>query len=120
MKKTQVRAIIILVIVLIIACIGNTDSHAEVDDHREFYPRLTVVIAKEWNELFVSWNIYCQDKDGNLWIFYDDAGDWDCGDICNLLMWNTGESEEEDEIIEVYWEGYTEDIVLWFNANGWR
>lgn len=42
------------------------------------------------------------------------------GDIVNLLMWNVSEHEKDNEIIEVYWEGYTEDISSFFQMNGWR
>lgn len=28
--------------------------------------------------------------------------------------------EEKDEIIEVYWEGYTENPVGFFSLEGWR
>lgn len=121
MKEIRACAIATaLTIAIIIACAFTLSASAEVGDRGEFYPRLTVVIEKEQIADTGLWIIYCQDRDGNIWAFYDDEGEWDVGDIANLLMWNMGEREEEDEIIEVYWEGYTEDISFWMHKNGWR
>ena len=66
------------------------------------------------------WVITCEDKMSNLWAFYDDVGEQAIGDIANLLMWNMGEHEEDNEIIEIYWEGYTENIEEFFHTTGWR
>lgn len=112
MKK--VTAIIITIIIL---CAIVTVT-AEVGDRGEFYPRLTVVIKKEQNIDTGLWVIYCQDRDGNMWAFYDDEGVWSVGDIANLLMWNVGKNEKEDEIIEAYWEGYTENPTGFFSLEG--
>lgn len=106
-------------VIIIILCAIVTAT-AEVGDRGEFYPRLTVVIEKEQNIDIDLWVIYCQDKDGNMWAFYDDEGVWNVGDIANLLMWNVGEHEEEDEIIEAYWEGYTENPAGFFSLEGQR
>ena len=116
MKK--VTAIIITIITL--CAIATATATAEVGDRGEFYPRLTVVVEKEQITDTGLWVIYCQDKDGEVWAFYDDVGDWDVGDIANLLMWNVGEYEEENEIIEVYWEGYTENPAGFFSLEGWH
>ena len=107
MKK--ITAIIITIITL--CAIATATATAEVGDRGEFYPRLTVVVEKEQITDTGLWVIYCQDKDGEVWAFYDDA---------NLLMWNVGEYEEENEIIEVYWEGYTENPVEFFSLEGWH
>ena len=117
MKQTKVVIIATIVtIVIMFSCSYIIPATAEVGDRGEFYPRLTVVVEKEQVADTGLWVIYCQDKDGDVWTFYDDEGEWDVGDIANLLMWNMGEHEEEDEIIEVYWEGYTE----FFSVEGWR
>ena len=83
-------------------------------DHGEMYPKLTVVI--ESTKVDDLWLVSCRDREGNVWAFWDDEGTWAYGDIANLLMWDL----EEDEIIEVYWEGYTENIQLFFQTIGWR
>lgn len=111
------KKIIAILITIIILCAIITAT-AEVGDRGEFYPRLTVIIEKKQITNTDSWIIYCQDKDGNVWAFYDDEEEWNVGDIANLLMWNIGECEEEDEIIEVYWEGYTENPAGFFSLKG--
>lgn len=110
----------ITIIIAIVALCMIAAATAEVGDRGEFYPRLTVVVEREQIADTDLWVIYCQDKDGNVWTFYDDEGEWNVGDIANLLMWNVGECEEEDEIIEVYWEGYTENPIGFFSLEGWH
>lgn len=120
MKEVKIITIAVIVtIAIMLSCACAMPAYAE-QDKGEFYPRLTVVIEKEQIANTGLWLIYCQDKDGSVWAFYDDEGEWDVGDIANLLMWNVGEREEKDEIIEVYWEGYTEDIDSFFQIEGWR
>lgn len=112
MKKT-IRTIIIATIItvaIMISCACAMPACAE--DHGEFYPKLTVVFETE--KVGDMWVVYCVDKNQNVWSFYDDKGAWTKDDIANLLMWNMGEREEDDEIIEVYWEGYTENINSFF------
>lgn len=103
---------VVAIIIVIIALCAIATAAAEVSDHSRLYPRLTIVIEKEQISDTGLWVIYCQDKDGNIWAFYDDEEVWNVGDIANLLMWNISEHEEEDEIIEVYWEGL-------FSLEGW-
>ena len=120
--RKQITVIIIATILtcaILISCSFAIPAGAEAEDHSEFYPRLTVVIEKEQIANTGLWVIYCQDKGGNVWAFYDDEGEWNVGDIANLLMWNLNETEEEDEIIEVYWEGYTENVKTFFQAMNW-
>jgi len=121
MKQTKVIiAATIVTIIIMLSCAYAIPATAEVGDRGEFYPRLTVVVETEQIEDSNSWIIYCQDKDGNVWAFFADVNKWDRGDIANLLMWNMGKREEEDEIIEVYWEGYTENVEAFFSLEGWR
>jgi hypothetical protein len=82
--------------------------------HGEMYPKLTVVI--ESTKVDDLWLVSCLDREGNVWTFWDDEGTWAYGDIANLLMWDIG----EEEIIEVYWEGYTENVELFFQIMEWR
>lgn len=82
--------------------------------HGEMYPKLTVVI--ESTKIDDLWLVSCRDREGDIWAFWDNEGTWAYGDIANLLIWDI----EEDEIIEVYWEGYTENVQLFFQTMGWR
>ena len=121
MKQTKIIIIATIVtIIIMLSCAYAMPAVAEVGDRGEFYPRLTVVVETEQIADSGWWIVYCQDKDGNVWAFYDDEGTWDIGDIANLLMWNLSEHEEEDEIIEVYWEGYTENPSGFFSLEGWH
>jgi hypothetical protein len=82
--------------------------------HGEMYPKLAVII--ESTKVDDLWLVSCRDREGNVWAFWDDEGTWVYGDIANLLMWGL----EEDEIVEVYWEGYTENVQSFFQTMGWR
>jgi len=121
--KKQIRTTIIATIatiIIIFSCALALPAVAEVCDRGEFYPRLTVVVETEQVEDSNLWIVYCQDKDGNVWAFFSGEDDWDEGDVANLLMKRVTEHEEEDEIIEVYWEGYTEDVETFFSLERWR
>ena len=118
MKKT-IRTIIIattIAIIIMISCAFALPACAE--DHGEFYPKITIVFKTE--KVGDMWVVYCQDKNGNVWAFYDDEEEWNVGDIANLLMWSIGEHEEDDEIVEVYLEGCTENINSFFQLIEWR
>lgn len=120
--KHTIKTIVIATIVTIaimLSCACAMPTCAESADRGEFYPKLVVVVETEQISTDL-WIITCEDRTGNLWAFYDDAREWSVGDIANLLMWNMGEREEDDEIIEVYWEGYTENIEEFFYVTGWR
>ena len=120
MKTTKIVIIAtIITVCLILSCAYALPVQAEAESRPEFYPKLTIVveIIPVSNDL---WIVECRDKDGHIWAFYDDELTWSNGDIANLLMWTINENEEEDEIIEVYWEGYTENITKWLQNNGWR
>ena len=101
---------------IMISCAFAMPVHAE--DHGEFYPKLTVVFETE--KVGAIWVVHCMDKSQNVWSFYDYEGTWAKGDIANLLMWDLNEHEEDDEIIEVYWEGYTENLETFFHVIEWR
>ena len=107
--KTCIIATIVTAII-ICSCAYTIPSQAEAGCPK-FYHKLTIVFKTE--KVGDYWVIYCMDKSRNIWTFYDESM-WIKGDIVNLLMWATRENEEEDEIIEVYWEGYTENISLFF------
>lgn len=117
MKKQFKTAIIATIItcMILISCACAMPAKAE---RPEFYPILTVVVNSVRIEDDL-WIVDCRDKDGHVHSFFDDEGTWEYGDVANLLMWAT-EVEEEDEVIEVYWEGYTEDIEQFFETLEWR
>lgn len=112
------RIVIIATIItcaIIIGCFCVIPVYAE--DYGEFYPLLTIVTnTQQEGEWYI---VECTDKSGNQWIFYSDDNSWQRGDIANLLMWNIGASQFENEIIEVYWEGYTEDISQFYTVLTW-
>jgi hypothetical protein len=110
MKKIIIATAITCAI--IIACSFALPACAEVGDRGEFYPRLAVVTAYEQVGDTDLWVIYCTDKDGEVWSFYGEEEDAHIGMMYNLLMWNMGEAEEEDEIIEVYYEGRMDTMQM--------
>ena len=109
MKK--ITAIIITIIALCAIATATADRG-------EFYPRLAVVTAYEQIEGTDEWIITCTDKDGKEWAFYGEEEDAHIGNVFNLLMWNVGETETDDEIVEVYYEGRMDHNALraWLNG----
>ena len=115
--KKQIHATIIATIatiMIILSCAVAIPATAEVGDRGEFYPRLTVVVDR------IETKVYCRDRDGNIWVFFDEEEEWEEGDIANLLMWKKDIHENHDEIVEVYWEGYTENVEGFFSLEGWH
>lgn len=108
-----------ITIAIIIACSFVMTASAEVGDRGEFYPLLTVVTGYERIGDTDMWIIDCTDKDGRVWSFYGEKEDAHIGNVYNLLMWNMGEAEEDDEIIEVYYEGRMDDhaLMAWLNGS---
>ena len=86
-------------------------------DRGEFYPRLTVVTSYERLGDTDEYIINCTDKDGMVWSFYGEEEDAHIGTLFNLLMWNMHEEEEQDEVIEVYYEGELSPVEMahWMN-----
>ena len=113
MKNSTLIKLVTVTCACILALFAYFPAEAELE-HDEIYPKLTVVIDS--TKIDDLWLVSCRDKEGNVWAFWDDEGTWAYGDIANLLMWNL----EEDEIIEVYWEGYTENVQLFFQTMRWR
>lgn len=113
MKTTKIATIAtIITAIIMIACSYIVPAVAEVGDRGEFYPRLAVVTAYEQIEGTDEWIITCTDKDGEEWAFYGEEEDARIGNVFNLLMWNVGEIETDDEIIEVYYEGRMDQTAL--------
>lgn len=122
--KKRIKTVIIAVVVtcaIIVSCAYAIPVHAETVElgHGEFYPKLAVVVSSIRIDTGL-WVVDCQDRTGNVWSFFDNEGTWTIGDIANLLMWDLGEYEEDDEIVEVYWEGYTENLESFFKTLEWR
>ncbi len=111
MKKI-IATIITITILTACAC-----AVAEVGDRGEFYPRLTVVTSYERLGDTDEYIINCTDKDGMVWSFYGEEEDAHIGTLFNLLMWNMHEEEEQDEVIEVYYEGELSPVEMahWMN-----
>lgn len=109
MKK--ITAIIITVIALFSIVTATADRG-------EFYPRLAVVTAYEQIEGTDEWIIICTDKDGEEWAFYGEEEDALIGNVFNLLMWNMGETETDNEIIEAYYEGRMDyhALIAWLSG----
>ena len=121
MKTTKIIAIATAITIAMIALFGIATATAEVGDRGEFYPRIAVVTAYEKIGDSDLWVITCTDKDGDEWAFYGEEEDAHIGNIFNLLMWNMGENEEEDEIVEVYYEGRMDLKTLYAWLRGeWR
>lgn len=117
MKELKVSIIaMIIACAIIISCACACPANAE--EYGEFYPRLTVVFQIENTNDFRI--VYCTDKSQNTWVFFDHEFQYESGDIANLLMWNNNPDITKHEIIEVYWEGYTENLDLFFEMDGWR
>jgi len=120
--KKEIRAIIIATIVticIIIGCAQALPANAEAanPEFGEFYPKLTAVFEIEDQSEYRI--VRCIDTSRNIWEFYDDGFEWEPGDIANLLMWNcNSQNPYDDEIIEVYWEGY--DLTFYSQIMGWR
>lgn len=115
MKNLKAWTISLVVMVAVMLVCGYACGES---DRGEFYPKLTIVV--DCVELGGLRYIACQDKEGNIWGFYDDNHEWKEGDIANLLMWNLGECEEDNEIIEVYWEGHSKNTEEFFNTVKWH
>ena len=80
--KKLISMILILVVLFSVSC-----ATAEREEGKT-YSRLAVVVGCEQMD-----NVYmitCQDKDGNLWQFFDDERYWKICDLCNLLMFAYG------------------------------
>lgn len=118
MKKLIRTTIIatIITIITILSCACAIPANAETSDN--YYNKLSVVINKTRIESN-TWVIDCRDKNGNIWSFLDDEGTWSKGDIANLLLYRINENEKDDEVMEVYWEGYTDNLKMFFQIMGW-
>ena len=94
--KKLIALVVLLVMVSGVACADM--------DRGEKYPRLTVItnIDVITPDFCI---VTCVDMRGGEWSFFCEEGEWAVGDLANLLMWNMGEEEENDEIIEIYYEG---------------
>lgn len=117
MKQFKIAIIAtIITACIIIGCAHAIPAKAETED---YYTKLTIVTGRTKIDtgLYV---IDCRDKDGHTWCFLDDEGTWKQGDLANLLMFQLNEREEDDEIINVYWEGYVEDVRTFMQMIGWR
>lgn len=115
MKSIKIVVTVITICIMISCAFTMTACADGNPEFGEFYPRLSVVVERHTD------TIICRDKEGNLWTFFCEEDDgWEVGDLCNLLMWNVDEDITLHEVVEVYWEGYVEDLGLFFTIAGWR
>lgn len=113
MKTTKIITIATIITIAIIALFGVATASAEAGNRGEFYPKMSVVTGIEQIGDTNLFTVTVIDKDGHEWSFFDDEGEWQIGDIANLLMWNlSNEREEEDEIVEVYYEGTMDEEAM--------
>ena len=107
MKGMKIIAIATAItIVTMVACAFAMPTTAEeIIPHNGYYPRLTIVVDVERIGDSDLWIVECEDFSGNHWAFYSEDGEWCEGDLANLLMKRVTEREEDDEIVEVYYEG---------------
>ena len=111
MKTTKIIAAATIITLVLIALCGVATA-----ERGEFFPLLTLCIGYEQVEDSDEFIYDCIDKDGNVWSFYGDRGDYRVGDMLNLLMWNCGGAEDA-EVIEVYYEGTltVAEMLNWYN-----
>jgi len=120
MKETKICIIATIITALIICSTALAlPAEAEAVTSEDYYGKLVVVIDSVQVETSI-WNVSCQDKDGNIWEFLNDTGDLRQGDILTLLMFRVNDNEEDDECMEYMWEGYTENLEMFFQVMGWR
>lgn len=113
MKTTKIIIIATIITIAIIALCGIATASAETGDRGDFYPKMSVVTGIDQIGDTNLFTVTVIDKDGHEWSFFDDEGEWQIGDIANLLMWNlSNEREEEDEIVEAYYEGTMDEEAM--------
>lgn len=111
MKQFKIAMIATIITICII--IGCAHACAE----NSVYPRLSTVFEIENTDDCRI--VKCMDVSRNVWIFYDENFKWEVGDIANLLLFDYNpETIEDDEVLEIYWEGY--DPTLYYHFMGWR
>ena len=79
---------------------------AEEDTKASLYPRTTVITFVDT----ITDTVMCEDAVGEVWEFYG-CDDWAEGDICTLLMENTGKVDSiyDDTIIRTVYNGTVDD-----------
>ena len=113
MKTTKIVTIATIITIALITLFGIATASAETADRGEFYPKMSVVTGIDQIGDTNLFTVTVIDKDGHEWSFFDDEGEWQIGDIANLLMRNlSNEREEEDEIVEVYYEGTMDEEAM--------
>ena len=95
------KKLITLSMILMMAC---SMANAEREEGK-VYARLAVVVGTE-RLAYDYYKVTCQDKDSNLWIFFEDDNRWKVCDFCNLLMYAYDDDFTHDEVVDVTYEGY--------------
>lgn len=92
-KILSVLVIILVMIIVIMFVVATSNIHSR------------VAMVTEINEDIVT--VTC--GNGNVFNFYSDAGDWSCGDLCSLIVFDNGtEAVNDDVVLSVRYGGSVE------------
>ena len=88
--------------------VGKSTGYTKAEENTKasLYPRSTVVTFVDT----ITDIVMCEDTVGEVWEFYG-CNDWAEGDICTLLMENTGKADSiyDDTIIRTVHNGTVDD-----------
>lgn len=96
-----IKVVIIATIITAIIMISTAFAMPAAAEAAEFYEVEAVVIGWERIGDTELRTIDCFAEDGTIWSFYDDEGEFQIGDLVVLTMWICGESDEDDEVVDV-------------------
>lgn len=110
MKMKKLISLLMVAVVLFSVVSAMADR-----EEGKTYSRLAVVVG--WEKVGDEWLVTCQDREGNLWSFYDDERYWKICDFCNLLMFAYDDDFTHDEILDVTYEGFLTPAAcaVWLN-----
>ena len=111
MENAKIASVAAIITICIIVLCGLATATAETLPE-DSYTLITVVINCEPidDSLYI---VDCITDDGNVWSFYDDIEEWHKGDIAILTMRRISEVQEEDEVIDAEWFGYTNLFIYY-------
>lgn len=96
--KNKILSIVIFALVTIIVVLGIMITN-------NFHSRVAMIteIDKENNLIIATCG------NGNMFGFYATNEDWDCGDLCSLIMYDNGtETVYDDKVVSVRYGGFIE------------
>jgi len=104
--KNIATVIVAIFIIILIGLVGNMELHAEPDYVKEqqeanYYPT-TGIITTVSTEFVVF-----TDFNGNEWMIEDSPEDWECGDICSVIMDSNGtDIIYDDSVVSTKYSGW--------------